>query len=75
MRLADGQIVRLTNQPGTDITPIFSPDGEEIYFRTDAFGDWRINAIRLDGSKEHLIREGVGGSSDDWGMARPAIHK
>ncbi len=72
MRLSDGQVDRLTSRPGSDITPVFSPTGREVYFRTDAFGGWRINAIRLDGSGERLVREGVGYSAS-WGMARPAV--
>jgi uncharacterized repeat protein (TIGR01451 family) len=67
-----GQVLRLTSRPGSDTTPVFGPCAQEIYFRTDAFGGWRINAIQLDGSRERLVREGVG-HSDDWGLARPAI--
>jgi Tol biopolymer transport system component len=68
----DSQWVRLTNRPGSDTTPVFSPDGLEIYFRTDAFGEWQIRAISLDGRNERPIREDVG-ISDDWGLARPAV--
>ncbi|HEY83553.1 MAG TPA: hypothetical protein G4N96_00360 [Chloroflexi bacterium] len=65
--------MRLTQRPGTDTTPVLSPDGLEIHFRTDAFGEWQIRAMAVDGSNERLIRDGVG-PSDDWGLARPAIH-
>lgn len=64
---------RLTNRLGSDTTPVFSTDGLEIYLRTDAFGDWQINAMAVDGSNERTIRNGIG-VSDDWGLARPAIH-
>ncbi|RME79582.1 MAG: hypothetical protein D6784_00460, partial [Chloroflexi bacterium] len=71
--LASGDIVRLTNRPGTDTTPTFSPDGLEIYFRTDAFGQgWQIMAMAVDGSNERLVVDDVG-PSDDWGLARPAV--
>ena len=69
----DAEPLRLTNRPGTDTTPVFSPDGLEIYWRTDAFGDWQIMAMAVDGSNERVIRAGIG-ASDDWGLARPAVH-
>jgi Tol biopolymer transport system component len=64
---------RLTNRTGTDTTPVFSPDGLEIYLRTNAFGNWQITAITLDGGNERPIKEDVG-PSDEWGLARPAVH-
>lgn len=72
LQLADGNLLRLTNRPGTDTTPVFGPDGQEVYLRTDAFGGWRITVTPLDGSNERLVKEGVG-PSDEWGLARPAV--
>jgi Tol biopolymer transport system component len=69
----DEALLRLTTRLGSDTTPVFSPDGREIYLRTDAFGDWQINAMAVDGSNERTIRTGIG-ASDDWGLARPAIY-
>ena len=65
--------LRLTNRLGSDTTPVFSTDGVEIYLRTDAFGDWQINAMAIDGSNERTIRTGIG-TSEDWGLARPAVN-
>jgi Tol biopolymer transport system component len=73
LQVASGETERLTNRPGTDTTPVFSPDGLEIYFRTDAFGPWRVMVMAIDGANERLIKEDVG-PSDDWGLARPAVH-
>jgi TolB protein len=73
LQLANGEAVPLTNRPGSDTTPVFSSDGLEVYFRTDAFGDWQIRAMAVDGSNERVVKDGVG-SSDDWGLARPAVH-
>jgi tetratricopeptide (TPR) repeat protein len=73
LTLADDELLRLTDRPGTDTTPVFSPDGLEIYFRTDAFGAWRVMAMSVVGRDERLIREDVG-PSDDWGLARPAVN-
>lgn len=73
LSVADDELLRLTHRPGSDTTPIFSPDGLEIYIRTDAFGEgWQVTAMSLDGSKERIIRDKVG-PSDDWGLARPAV--
>jgi Tol biopolymer transport system component len=69
----EAELVRLTNRPGTDTTPVFSPDGRELYIRTDAFGGWQITAMAVDGSNERTIRTDIG-QSDDWGLARPAVN-
>ncbi|MEW5958464.1 MAG: AAA-like domain-containing protein [Chloroflexota bacterium] len=72
--LAASELARLTHRRGTDTTPMFSPDGLEIYYRSDSFGrDWRIMAISVDGRKERPIVDNVG-SSNDWGLARPAVY-
>ncbi|MEW5960004.1 MAG: hypothetical protein AB1801_19965, partial [Chloroflexota bacterium] len=73
LNLADGQLLRLTHRPGSDITPVFGPCGQDIYVRTDQFGSWWITVMKLDGSDERKVLEGVG-PSDDWGLARPAVH-
>lgn len=73
LRLANRQLLRLTHRPGTDTTPFFGPCGQEIYLRTDEYGSWWITAIKLNGSDEYKIREGVG-ETIDWGLARPAVH-
>jgi tetratricopeptide (TPR) repeat protein len=71
--LTNNELIRLTSRPGSDTTPVFSPDGVEIYFRTDAFGDWQLRAMAADGSNERVIVDDVG-PSDDWGLARPAVY-
>jgi Tol biopolymer transport system component len=73
LRLSDGELQQLTERSGTDTTPVFSPDGREIYFRTDAFGTWEIRAMAADGSNERVVRTNVG-HSDDWGRAKPAVN-
>jgi Tol biopolymer transport system component len=73
LELSAGEIVRLTNRPGTDTTPAFSPDGLEIYLRTDTTGQgWLITALSVDGLNERIVVDDVG-PSDDWGLARPAV--
>ena len=69
----DRTLRQLTQRSGTDVTPAFSPDGREIYFRTDVAGSWQIRAINPEGQFERLVRDNVG-PSDDWGLARPAVN-
>lgn len=73
LHAADGEIQRLTQRRGTDTTPVFGPCGQDLYLRTDVYGGWWITVMKLDGSDERKIQEGVG-PSDDWGMARPAVY-
>ena len=72
----EGEPKRLTNRLGTDTTPVFSADSGEIYFRAHYGGNnWNIEAITVGGADEEprLVREGVG-SSETWGIVRPAVH-
>jgi Tol biopolymer transport system component len=73
MTIPGGTLQQLTNRSGTDVSPIFSPDSLEIYFRSDAFGTWQLRAMSINGQNERLILSDIG-VSDDWGLARPAIH-
>lgn len=73
LRQADGELLRLTRRPETDTTPVFDSCGQNIYLRTDAFGSWWITVMQLDGSDERKIQADVG-PSEDWGLARPAVH-
>jgi len=73
LRWADAKITRLTHRAASDVTPVFSPTGHQLYIRTDAFGSWGITALSLDGKNEQLIIANIG-YSDDWGAARPTVH-
>jgi TolB protein len=71
--LGENNPVRLTDRLGSDTTPVFSPDGLEIYFRTDTSGSWQVRAMAVDGTHERVVKRDVG-PSDDWGLARPTVH-
>jgi Tol biopolymer transport system component len=71
--LGENSPVRLTDRLGSDTTPVFSPDGLEIYFRTDTSGSWQVRAMAVDGTHERVVKRDVG-PSDDWGLARPTVH-
>jgi Tol biopolymer transport system component len=71
---AQGEARRLSNRPGTDTSPVFSPDGREIYFLSDkASPNWSIQAISLDGSTVREIVSDIG-PHPTWGLIRPAIN-
>lgn len=73
LNVADGLIEQLTRRSGTDTTPIFSSDGREIYYRSDAIGDWQIRVMAVDGRNDRPLIDKVG-QSEDWGLARPAVY-
>ncbi|WP_162910050.1 SH3 domain-containing protein [Aggregatilinea lenta] len=45
-----GQLDQLTDDPGMDIEPSWSPDGETIAFASDRDGDFEIYVMRADGT-------------------------
>jgi hypothetical protein len=73
LNLTNGQLLRMTHRPATDTTPVFGPCGQDVYLRTDQFGSWWLTVMKLNGDDERKVVEGVG-PSDDWGLARSAIH-
>ena len=48
---ADGSgVTRLTDHPGSNLSPDWSPDGGQIAFTSDRDGDWDIYVMNADGS-------------------------
>ena len=45
-----GLSTQLTNDPGSDLDPVWSPDGSAIAFVSDRDGDFEIFVMRADGS-------------------------
>jgi len=69
---ADGSNVRwLTDAPGPDTLPEFTPSGE-IIFRSARSGNWGIWKMNIDGSnqKEIISNAGVG---PDWSGSRMSV--
>ena len=63
---ADGSDVRqLTNEPGYDGGPFFSPDGRWITYRTDRIkkDELHIHVMRADGSDDQALTDGT---SVEW---------
>lgn len=49
-------VQRLTTDPSDEIYPVFSPDGEWVYFQTDRNGNWDIYRMNLiNGNQEEII--------------------
>jgi len=60
---------QLTDNRGNDTLPVFSPDGQYIYFLSDQNGTaWAIRAMRPDGSDVKTIRQI--GVAPRWQFAR-----
>ena len=49
-----GEVLRLTSQPSTETTLIWSPDSRSIAFSSDRFGNADIFVIAADGSSKEM---------------------
>jgi Tol biopolymer transport system component len=57
---ADGtDLTRLTDSPGFDFDPSWSPDGTRIVFRSERSGDSEIWVMNADGSDQHPLGLGL----------------
>jgi len=75
LHLSNNTEQRLTFQQDIDTTPVFSPDGGEIYYRRKRDDRvWEIIVMQLSGLGKRSVAQNVG-PSDEWGMARPAVHR
>lgn len=70
---ADGSHIRqLTDSPGFDENPAWSPDGSQIAFQSTRDGNFKIYGINPDGSQQHPLA--VDPSDElwpSWGPANP----
>lgn len=56
LRTADGRVQRLTDGPGDDGDPAWSPDGRAIAFVSDERGDYQLYVLDLEsGARRHVI--------------------
>jgi Tol biopolymer transport system component len=58
--LATENLTQLTFNPGPDDSPVWSPDGSRIFYRSYVEGASAIYAISSDGGKPELVATGVG---------------
>ena len=69
---ADGtDLMQLTDSPGFDFDPSWSPDGTRIAFRSERSGDTEIWLMNADGSGQHRLAMGLSPawSPDGWMIA------
>jgi len=51
---------RLTNRPGADVTPAWSPDGAHIAFDSERPDGWKIHLLTVDGGSQTRLLDRVG---------------
>ena len=67
LRLSDGQLSRLTNNPALDTSPSWSPTGKEIAFVSDRSGSPQIYLMDAEGSNvRRLTYEGSWNDLPAW---------
>jgi Tol biopolymer transport system component len=59
---APSAIIQLTTEPGSDLRPVWSPDGRQIAFQSNRAGPFHIYVMNADGSNPRALTRG---SSDD----------
>ncbi len=65
--IAGGTPRRLTDDPASDAGPMWSPDGQTIYFVSDRSGGFEIYAMASDGSGQRVVGQSSGI------LGRPAV--
>ena len=65
-----GGITRLTNDPGIDGLPTWSPDGKHIAFLSTRDGQWAIWVMNADGSNQRKLFDLPGPMGPDWSEER-----
>ena len=60
--LAGRALTQLTNDPASDIQPVFSPDGKRVAFASNRSGSWEIYVVDLDGNPLRQVTQGGGDS-------------
>jgi Tol biopolymer transport system component len=64
MRLPDGEPERLTDDPGDDLIPSWSPDGSQIAFYSLRDGSRDVFSMNADGGRQRKVVGGPG--TEEW---------
>ncbi len=54
-------LIQLTNTPGDDMSPAFSPDGGKIAFQSERSGNYEIFSMDVDGENQNQLSDAGGG--------------
>jgi serine/threonine-protein kinase len=68
-----GSAINITpNTPGSEILPVFSPDGKWIAYASNQGGVWGVYAMKTDGSEKSvpLLEFPSGVDFSDWNLSR-----
>ena len=61
-----GNAINLTNNPASDETPCWSPDGSQIAFTSNRSGNYQIWIMNSNGSNQHQLYSSSSQDSDAW---------
>ena len=66
------EVEQLTDAPGQNTLPAWTPDSQQIVFRTTRNGRWQIFVMNADGSDQRLIVD-YAPVSADWAFDRMSV--
>jgi Tol biopolymer transport system component len=66
-----GDPEQLTTDPAHDTTPVFSPDGRHIFFRSARNDEWATWVMNADGSDQRRVIPT--GGSDAWNREKISV--
>lgn len=58
-RIDGSSVIQLTNDPGDDVQPCFSPNGSKIAFASSRSGNWDIYVMDVDGKNVEQLTSGL----------------
>lgn len=65
----ESDLVRLTDDPGTDVSGVWSPDGSRIAWESDRTGNFQIWMMNADGGSKQQVTQGP--SVHGWAQWHP----
>jgi len=61
---------QITTSPGNDGLPVWSPDGRQLAYVSDADGSWAIYVVNLAGGSPTKVTQWDGAKHNDWLMTQ-----
>ncbi len=71
---SEGALTRLTDDPGVEARPAWSPDGRQMAFETDRTGNWEIYVLDVDdpaASQVNVSRHAADDQAAHWVLTPP----